>query len=109
MPKLALVEAAYFLIFLALSMLFPLMMNALQKLSPTVRGTISSLANSSMYFGTTLGSLTAGLLYSCSGAFMSVSLLAAVCFCLSLGLFSGSGAFSAVSPVLSHKKQTLKQ
>lgn len=109
MPKLALVEAAYFLIFLALGMLFPLMMNALQRLSPTARGTISSLANSSMYFGTTLGSLTAGFLYSCSGAFMSVSLLAAVCFCLSLGLFSGSGAFSAVSPVLTHKKQTLKQ
>jgi len=47
-----------------LGILFPLMMGLLTSLNPTIRGTISSLANSVMYAAATLGSWIAGLLYA---------------------------------------------
>ncbi|KOS03683.1 hypothetical protein AM598_05245, partial [Paenibacillus polymyxa] len=81
----------YFLIFLILGMIFPLMMSLLQTLSATARGTISSLANSSMYCGTAVGSFTAGMLYAHSGGFISVSLFTVICFSMSLILFLRSG------------------
>ncbi|MEE4580565.1 hypothetical protein [Paenibacillus polymyxa] len=59
LPSINYVEITYFLIFFILGMMFPLMISLFQTLSVTARGTISSLANSSMYFGTTVGSFTA--------------------------------------------------
>lgn len=93
------VEITYFLIFLILGMIFPLMMSLLQTLSGTARGTISSLANSSMYFGTTFGSFTAGILYAHMGGFISVSLFTVLCFSMSLVLFIRSGVLPGSSPV----------
>lgn len=72
-------------------MIFPLMMSMLQTLSATARGTVSSLANSSMYFGTMVGSFTAGMLYAHIGGFISVSLFSVICFGVSLILFLRSG------------------
>ncbi|RYL94295.1 MFS transporter [Sporolactobacillus sp. THM7-4] len=91
LPNLYAVRATYFLIFFLLGMLFPIMMSVLQSLSVTVRGTISSLANSSMYFGTTIGSSFAGVLYAGAGGFRGVCVLTVLCFILSFGLFLKSG------------------
>lgn len=91
LPSVTYVEITYFLIFLILGMIFPLMMSMLQTISATARGTVSSLANSSMYFGTMVGSFTAGMLYTHSGGFISVSLFSVICFGVSLILFLRSG------------------
>lgn len=94
LPSVTYVEITYFLIFLILGMIFPLMMSLLQTLSATARGTISSLANSSMYCGTAVGSFTAGMLYAHSGGFISVSLFTVICFSMSLILFLRSGVLN---------------
>lgn len=91
------IEITYFLIFFILGMIFPLMMSLLQTLSATARGTISSLANSSMYFGTTVGSFTAGILYAHTGGFIAVSLFTMLCFSMSLILFLRSGVLPSSS------------
>lgn len=96
MPNLAYVKTAYFFLFLLLGMIFPIMMNILQSLSSTVRGTISSLANASMYLGTTIGSSLGGLLYAHAGGFKSLSLFTVICFLISLLLFMKSGLFTAM-------------
>ncbi|WP_226002157.1 MFS transporter [Paenibacillus sp. BJ-4] len=98
LPSVTYVEITYFLIFFILGMIFPLMMSLLQTLSATARGTISSLANSSMYFGTTVGSFTAGILYAHTGGFISVSLFTVLCFSMSLVLFLRSGVLPSSSP-----------
>ncbi|WP_052488121.1 MFS transporter, partial [Gordoniibacillus kamchatkensis] len=69
------VKLLYFLIYFIMGLLFPLMMSLLQTLSSTARGTISSLANSLMYFGATIASSVAGMLYAhMHGLFRSVCL-----------------------------------
>ncbi|MGQ3478711.1 MFS transporter [Paenibacillus sp. TY11] len=97
LPSVTYVEITYFLIFLILGMIFPLMMSLLQTLSATARGTISSLANSSMYLGTTVGSFTAGILYAHTGGFISVSLFTVLCFSMSLILLLRSGVLPSSS------------
>ncbi|UKJ43652.1 MFS transporter [Lysinibacillus sp. 1 U-2021] len=91
LPGLPYIKAAYFLIFLCVGIVFPLMMSLLQTLSFTARGTIASLANASMYFGTTLGSFVAGMLYANIGGFIAVSIFTGICFTFSLILFIKSG------------------
>ncbi|MEH7095044.1 MFS transporter [Neobacillus vireti] len=85
------VKVTYFLIFLVVGMAFPLMMSLLQTLSISARGTIASLANASMYLGTTVGSFVAGMLYSNIGGFISVSFFTGLCFIFSLIFFIKSG------------------
>lgn len=85
------VKVVYFLIFLGVGMVFPLMMSLLQTLSFSARGTIASLANASMYFGTTVGSFVAGMLYANISGFISVSIFTGLCFIFSLTLFIKSG------------------
>lgn len=91
LPNITSVTVIYFLIYFLFGMVFPLMMNLLQTLSSTARGTISSLANSSMYFGATVGSSVAGILYANMSGFISVSFFTVLCFIFSLLLFRKSG------------------
>ncbi|WP_047155209.1 MFS transporter [Aneurinibacillus tyrosinisolvens] len=84
------VKISFFIVFVIGGILFPIMMNALQNISPTSRGTIASLSNSIMYGGAAVGSAVAGFLYANWSGFMSVSLFSAACFTASLFLFAGS-------------------
>ncbi len=91
LPNVVSIAGIYFLIFFILGMLFPLMMTLLQTLSSTARGTISSLANSSMYFGATIGSSAAGILYANMNGFFSVILFTVLSFIFALLLFIKCG------------------
>ncbi|WNQ11441.1 MFS transporter [Paenibacillus aurantius] len=92
-PGLPLVTAGYLLIFAVLGVLFPIVMEALTSLNASVRGTISSLANSTMNGANTVGAWAAGLLYVRFGGYASIGLFAAVCLALSLGTFLLGGLF----------------
>lgn len=98
LPSVSAVAGSYFLICLILGTIFPLMMGLLTSLNPTLRGTISSLANSTMYAATTLGSWIAGLLYAVFNGFSTVGLFTAVCFACSLLTFILSGVLTINTP-----------
>ncbi|MCZ8518282.1 MULTISPECIES: MFS transporter [Paenibacillus] len=91
MPSLAAFESVYFFIFVNMGIAFPLLLGLLNSLDPTIRGTISSLANSMMYAATTLGSWIAGLMYATFNGFSAVGIFAAICFAGSLLSFIFSG------------------
>lgn len=80
-----------FVIFAALGVMFPLLMEALTALNASIRGTISSLANATMNGANTLGAWAAGLLYVQLGGYASIGIFAAVCIALSLGVFRLGG------------------
>ena len=80
LPSVSGFEGAYFIIFANMGITFPLMLGLLTSLNPTIRGTISSLANSIMYAATALGSWIAGLIYATFNGFSAVGIFAATCF-----------------------------
>ncbi|MDF2725435.1 MAG: transporter, partial [Paenibacillus sp.] len=57
----------------------------------SIRGTISSLANSTMNGANTLGAWMAGIVYVQFGGYASIGLFAAICLVLSLMLFMLGG------------------
>lgn len=77
----------YLIIFATLGIIFPIVMEALTSLNASIRGTISSLANSTMNTANTLGAWVAGLLYVQFGGYSSIGLFSAACLALSLGTF----------------------
>lgn len=91
LPSVASFEGVYFFIFATMGIVFPLIMGMLNSLNPTIRGTISSLANSIMYTATTVGSWFAGLIYAAFNGFSAVGIFAAICFAGSLLSFIASG------------------
>ncbi|WP_426452141.1 MFS transporter [Paenibacillus sp. S-38] len=95
LPSPAAFESVYFFIFVNMGIAFPLILGMLNSLDPTIRGTISSLANSIMYAATTFGSWIAGLLYATFHGFSAVGMFAAVCFAGSLFSFIFSGILSS--------------
>lgn len=108
MESITYVKLAYFLIYFIMGMLFPLIMSWLQGLSSTARGTISSLANASMYFGATIASSVAGILYTHFHGFVSVSLFTVLCLLVSLLLFHRSGVLPAGSRSESRSAAVMK-
>lgn len=70
--------------------LFPALMGTLQTLSTRLRGTIASLANTTMYAGTFIGTSISGLLYESHG-FALVGLLSMLAFLSSQMFFAASG------------------
>lgn len=74
LPSVAAFESVYFFIFVNMGIAFPLILGMLNSLNPTIRGTISSLANSIMYTATTLGSWVAGLIYATFNGFSAVGM-----------------------------------
>jgi predicted MFS family arabinose efflux permease len=94
MPHIAnlpLVTIVYLIIFATLGIIFPIVMGALTSLNASIRGTISSLANSTMNGANTLGAWFAGLLYVHLGGYSSIGIFSAVCLALSLGIFLYGG------------------
>ncbi|CAG7600167.1 sugar efflux transporter [Paenibacillus solanacearum] len=88
------VKAVYFLIFAVLGVLFPLMVGLLNSLNPTIRGTISSLATSTMNAATTFGAWSAGIVYSLFHGYTAVGLFAGISLACSLLVFIRSGALA---------------
>ncbi|RKP51389.1 MFS transporter [Cohnella endophytica] len=87
------VRIVYLIIFTTLGIVFPIVMGALTSLNASIRGTISSLANSTMNGANTLGAWVAGLLYVQFGGYSSIGIFSAVCMALSLGTFMLGGVF----------------
>lgn len=87
LSKLPFFTAVYLIIFAILGIIFPIAMEALMSLNASVRGTISSLANSTMNGANTLGAWIAGILYVQFGGFSSIGFFSAICLLLSLGIF----------------------
>jgi predicted MFS family arabinose efflux permease len=85
------VTGGYLAIFTILGILFPVIIEILTSLNPAIRGTISSLASSTMNMATTLGALAAGGLYSFFHGFAAVGVFSAVSFAASLIAFIASG------------------
>ncbi|MGG3639973.1 MFS transporter [Bacillus gobiensis] len=98
-PSVILVEISFFLLFFFAGILFPIMMSLFQSLNPSARGTIASLSNSVMYFGTTLGAFIAGQLYAHFGNFNSVTSFTAAMFLLSIITYKASGILGAEQKV----------
>lgn len=95
LPSVAVFESVYFFIFVNMGIAFPLILGMLNSLNPTIRGTISSLANSIMYAATTLGSWISGLIYATFNGFSAVGMFAAICFAGSLVSFIFSGILTS--------------
>ncbi|MCH5584734.1 MFS transporter [Shimazuella sp. AN120528] len=91
LPNIIVVTIFYSFIYVVIGMVFPIIMRLLQTLSTSSRGTISSLANATMYLGSTIGSTVAGILYANASGFLSVSLFTVLCLLSSLLLFQKSG------------------
>jgi len=72
--------------------LFPVMMNLLQALTTSARGTVSALANVLMYAGSTLAGVLGGPLLAALPSFWGVSLLALGTTLVALGLWTASGS-----------------
>ncbi|SFF18515.1 Predicted arabinose efflux permease, MFS family [Paenibacillus catalpae] len=85
----------YFIIFTVLGVIFPLVMGLLTALNASIRGTISSLANSTMNGANTLGAWLAGLLYVHLNGYVSIGIFSAVCILLSLGTFRLGGLLAS--------------
>lgn len=91
LTNLPIVTIVYLIIFATLGIIFPVVMVALTSLNASIRGTISSLANSTMNGANTLGAWIAGLLYVQLGGYSSIGIFSAVCLALSLGMFLFGG------------------
>ncbi len=75
--------------------LFPVMMNLLQALTTSARGTVSALASVLMYAGSTLAGIVGGPLLAALPSFWGVSLLALATTSGALGLWAASGCLRA--------------
>ncbi|PYI55587.1 MFS transporter [Paenibacillus flagellatus] len=95
MPSVSLVTVVYFFLFAVLGVLFPLMVGLLNGLNPTVRGTISSLATSTMNAATTVGAWTSGMLYAAFAGYSAVGLFTGICLACSLLVFVSSGVLTS--------------
>lgn len=91
LTNLRFVTIIYLIIFATLGIIFPIVMGALTSLNASIRGTISSLTNSTMNSANTLGAWIAGLLYVQFGGYSSIGIFSAVCLALSLGTFLFGG------------------
>ncbi|SFT09327.1 MFS transporter [Paenibacillus sp. BC26] len=87
------VRIVYLIIFTTLGIVFPIIIGVLTSLNASIRGTISSLTNSTMNGANTLGAWVAGLLYVQFGGYSSIGMFSAVCMALSLGTLLLGGVF----------------
>lgn len=72
---------------------FALFMGSLQSHADGARGTVSSLANASMYIGTAIGGVIGGQLLSHFSGFFGVAGFTVICYLISLAIYTYSGAF----------------
>ncbi|GGX81317.1 MFS transporter [Streptomyces anandii] len=81
------------LVMMAGGFLFPVFMSILQQQTETARGTVSSLANSAMYVGTTVGGAVGGVLLSNVDGFWGVAVFTVAAQLVSLAVYAAAGAF----------------
>lgn len=86
--------------FLVAGFVFPVFMSLFQSLTTSARGTISSVSNAAMYIGTTVGSMTGGVLFARFDGFWGVSIFAVGMFILSLLIYSKTGVFKRQEAVI---------
>ncbi|MFD1957296.1 MFS transporter [Paenibacillus thailandensis] len=91
MSSLPVVTVGFLLLFATLGVVFPTVMEALTALNAAIRGTISSLANSTMNAANTLGAWIAGAIYAQYGGYSSIGVFSAACLALSLVVFFYGG------------------
>lgn len=72
---------------------FALFMSLLQSHADGARGTVSSLANASMYIGTAIGGVVGGQLLANFSGFFGVAGFTVICYLISLVVYTYSGAF----------------
>jgi len=89
-------EIFFFFIFLIGGFVFPVFMSTLQSMTVTARGTVSALANATMYGGTTIGGIMGGILFGHFSGFVGVSFFTAIFYIISLLIFSSSGEFKQI-------------
>lgn len=94
LTNLTIVTIIYLIISVTLGVIFPMVMEALTSLDSSIRGTISSLANSTMNSANTLGAWLAGVLYVQMDGYSSIGIFSAACLALSLGTFQLGGVFT---------------
>ncbi|MFM1653246.1 MFS transporter [Brevibacillus sp. B_LB10_24] len=104
--SLSMVKGVTFFIFAILGILFPLMVGLLNSLNPTIRGTISSLATSTMNAATTLGAWMAGMLYAVFNGYAAVGVFTGICLACSLVVFMSSGVLSGQAEKAGEKPVT---
>ena len=68
-------------------------MGSLQSHADGARGTVSSLANASMYIGTAIGGVIGGQLLAHFSGFFGVAGFTVICYLISLAIYTYSGAF----------------
>ncbi|WP_223067720.1 MFS transporter [Paenibacillus caui] len=88
-------EIIFFGVFTIGGFVFPVFMSTLQSLTTTARGTVSALANATMYGGTTIGGAIGGVLLSGFPGFFGNSWFTAVLFIVSLLVYQSSGLFGS--------------
>lgn len=91
LSNLPLATIGYFILFAILGVVFPAVMEALTSLNSSIRGTISSLANSTMNGAGTLGAWLAGFIYVQFAGYSSIGVFSSICLALSLGVFVYGG------------------
>lgn len=94
LPNLSFVTIVFLVVFGILGVIFPIVMGALTSMNASIRGTISSLANSTMNGANTLGAWLAGVLYAYAGGYSSIGYFAAACLAVSLGTFLLGGVLN---------------
>jgi predicted MFS family arabinose efflux permease len=72
---------------------YPLLMSSLLSRTTAARGTVSSLATTALYAGTTVGGLVGGVLLVQFPGFFGVSGFSVVALALAFLMFAGAGAF----------------
>ncbi|GAF38816.1 multidrug resistance protein [Agrilactobacillus composti DSM 18527 = JCM 14202] len=87
------------LIFLVGGFIFPLFMTTLQATTDTARSTISSISNTAMYLGETLGGAVGGVLIAKVSGFWGISIFTVVLVAIALFLYWRGGLFKVTRSV----------
>ncbi|MGW4352645.1 MFS transporter [Nocardia sp. NPDC004582] len=83
-PTIGVAVALLCVIFLIGGFVFPVFMATMQALTTTARGTVSALANSTMYLGTTIGGVIGGILITRFSGFHGIAVVVVSLLVLSL-------------------------
>jgi predicted MFS family arabinose efflux permease len=77
---------------------YPLLMSSLLSQTTAARGTVSSLATTALYAGTTIGGFVGGVLLLRFPGFFGVSGFSVIALALAFAIFAAAGAFKTAKP-----------
>ncbi|WP_422851505.1 MFS transporter [Enterococcus plantarum] len=99
-PTILTAEICLMLAFLVNGFIFPIFMTILQSTTTTARSTVSSLSNTAMYTGTSIGGIVGGILFTTFKGFYGVSFFTVIMYLAALLIYKMSGIFSKKSNIL---------